>query len=159
MVSSEKYHLVFHQFDEITWSLTELRVKINVNLGKYKNVISLNSVKRKCHHFDEICIIGCTESCLSGNFQLKWQHFHSSIAVQLNHSRDIFCKTLIIHIPYIWYVWQIWELKFRSIAYNNHYHILHSVVLDHTIMKSNSIKIYHIMWLQICKRSANISCI
>ena len=27
------------------------------------------TLKRKCHNFDEICVIGCTESCHNDNFQ------------------------------------------------------------------------------------------
>ena len=37
------------------------------------------SLKRKCHHFDEIFITGCTESCQNDNFQCsQWRKFHQN---------------------------------------------------------------------------------
>ena len=35
--------------------------------------------KRKCHHFDEIFITGCTESCQNDNFQCRqWRKFRQN---------------------------------------------------------------------------------
>ena len=43
-------------------------------------VIKINtSLKRKCHHFDEIFVTGCTESCHFDNFRCsQWWKFHQN---------------------------------------------------------------------------------
>ena len=43
------------------------------------NYILDYSQKRKCHHFDEIFITGCTESCQNDNFQCRqWRKFRQN---------------------------------------------------------------------------------
>ena len=40
---------------------------------------TFSSLKRKCRHFDEIVISGCTESCQNDNFQCsQWRKFHQN---------------------------------------------------------------------------------
>ena len=49
------------------------------------------TLKRKCRHFDEIFITGCSESCHFDNFQCsssKWRHFRFS-AGPLNDKRPV----------------------------------------------------------------------
>ena len=49
------------------------------------------SLKRKCLHFDEIFITGCTESCQNDNFQCsQWWKFHQN--------DDIFVSVLYVDI-------------------------------------------------------------
>ena len=48
----------------------------------------LHSLKRKCLHFDEIFITGCTESCQNDNFRCsQWWNFHQN--------DDIFVSVLL----------------------------------------------------------------
>ena len=53
------------------------------------------SLKRKCLHFDEIFITGCTESCQNDNFQCsQWWKFHQNddifVSVIVNGSYGCF---------------------------------------------------------------------
>ena len=53
----------------------------------YMCVISTVTLKRKCRHFDEILITGCTGSCHFDNFQCsQWWKFHQNedISVSVN---------------------------------------------------------------------------
>ena len=55
--------------------------------------------KRKCHHFDEIFITGCTESCQNDNFQCRqWRKFRQnddiSVSVELKHNQSKQMETL-----------------------------------------------------------------
>ena len=54
---------------------------------RYHRVNTSSTLKQKCHHFDEIFVTGCTESCQNDNFQCsQWRKFHqndnSSISVK-----------------------------------------------------------------------------
>ena len=41
--------------------------------------VTVSTLKRKCLHFDEIFITGCTESCQNDNFQCsQWWKFHQN---------------------------------------------------------------------------------
>ena len=56
---------------------------IIIFLEKYINTIAADapppSLKRKCRHFDEIWITGCTGSCHFDNFQCsQWWKFHQN---------------------------------------------------------------------------------
>ena len=57
------------------------------------------SLKRKCCHFDEIFITGCTESCHFDNFRCsQWWRFHQNddifVSVAMTSSNgNIFCVT------------------------------------------------------------------
>ena len=45
----------------------------------YNLAVSAFTLKRKCRHFDEILIIGCTGSCHFDNFQCsQWWKFHQN---------------------------------------------------------------------------------
>ena len=53
----------------------------------------LSILKRRCYHFDEIIITGCTESCQKDNFRCsQWCKFRQndniSVSVSLLHSRS-----------------------------------------------------------------------
>ena len=56
-----------------------------------QNTCCANSLKRKCLHFDEIFITGCTESCQNDNFQCsQWWKFHQN--------DDIFVSVKVIRV-------------------------------------------------------------
>ena len=51
------------------------------NIGNVciSGIISCSFTEKKCHHFEEIFIIGCTESCHFKNFQCsQWWKFHQN---------------------------------------------------------------------------------
>ena len=52
------------------------------NVENYYNILHDNAsitLKRKCHHFDEIFITGGTESCQNDNFQCRqWRKFRQN---------------------------------------------------------------------------------
>ena len=57
-------------------NLIHVLVKTRINLVRYNDAYTL---KRKCHHFDEIFITGCTESCHFDNFRCsQWWRFHQN---------------------------------------------------------------------------------
>ena len=67
-----------HQYQNVLWSLSILFV-----------TVTSGTLKRKCHHFDEIFITGCTESCQNDNFQCsQWRKFRQNddISVSVNDS-------------------------------------------------------------------------
>ena len=65
------------------------------------SLIQKTSLKRKCLHFDEIFITGCTESCQNDNFQCsQWWKFHQN---------DIFVSVLG------WWSWSCWIEWFTQI--------------------------------------------
>ena len=49
----------------------------------------LTTLKWKCHHFDEIFIMGCTGSCYFDNLQCQWCEFHQhediTVSVNIHH--------------------------------------------------------------------------
>ena len=69
-----------------TWFMTSIiwyHITCNVNEETYHQ----DTLKRKCRHFDEIFITGCTGSCHFDNFQCsQWWKFHQnediSVSVQ-----------------------------------------------------------------------------
>ena len=53
-------------------------------------IVVIHPLKRKCRRFDEIFIIGCTESCQNDNFQCsQWWKFHQNdnISVSVSSSQ------------------------------------------------------------------------
>ena len=59
--------------------------------GRIHKIIS-SSLKRKCRHFDEILITGCTGSCHFDNFQCnQWWKFHQN--------EDISVSVFIMFMP------------------------------------------------------------
>ena len=72
-----------------------MHLKLYVLCHRYLDYteMRLNSLKRKCLHFDEIFITGCTESCQNDNFQCsQWWKFHQN--------DDIFVS--VIYGPWCW---------------------------------------------------------
>ena len=68
---------------------------------KRVSTLGLHSLKRKCRHFDEILITGCTGSCHFDNFQCnQWWKFHQnedisvSVLLQLMTYRLVGTKPL-----------------------------------------------------------------
>ena len=65
------------------------------NLDKWVTVKPVYPLKRKCRHFDEILITGCTGSCHFDNFQCsQWWKFHQNedISVSVSKSQWAFVK-------------------------------------------------------------------
>ena len=60
-----------------------------------------SSLKRKCRHFDEILITGCTGSCHFDNFQCsQWWKFHQNedISVSVIRRSIIFTEHFLWHL-------------------------------------------------------------
>ena len=56
-----------------------------VNKPLWWKCIQAKALKWKCHHFDEILIIGCTGSCHFDNFQCsQWWKFHQNNNISLS---------------------------------------------------------------------------
>ena len=54
-----------------------------------------SSLKRKCLHFDEIFITGCTESCQNDNFQCsQWWKFHQNDDIFVSVMERALCFAL-----------------------------------------------------------------
>ena len=50
------------------------------------------TLKRKCRHFDEIFITGCTESCQNDNFQCsQWWKFHQNDDIFVSVNANLWC--------------------------------------------------------------------
>ena len=107
-----------------------------------------HTLKRKCLHFDEIFITGCTESCQNDNFQCsQWWKFHQNddifvsvwklskwqlpvqpvmkISSKWRHFRfSVHAPTTHRHQtciePTKWHVWLMNDSKHRSIRYYRH---------------------------------------
>ena len=67
------------------------------------------SLKRKCHHFDESFITGCTESCHFDNFRCsQWWRFHQnedifvSVMMCAYHDNVIKWKHFPRYWPFVW---------------------------------------------------------
>ena len=66
------------------------------------------ALKRKCHHFDEIFITGCTESCQNDNFQCsQWRKFRQnddiSVSVRMIRSERYICLLLSNFCGYLFW--------------------------------------------------------
>ena len=65
----------------ILWSYFRIIVQFIIVL------INTTALKRKCHNFDEIFIIGCTGSCHFDNFQCsQWWKFHQNYDISVSVS-------------------------------------------------------------------------
>ena len=67
-----------------TWKQLHLKTmpvtcQVSQNTGEKRVIVNLSTLKRKCRHFDEILITGCTGSCHFDNFQCsQWWKFHQN---------------------------------------------------------------------------------
>ena len=96
----------------------------------------MGSLKRKCHHFDESFITGCTESCHFDNFRCsQWWRFHQnddifvSVLVLLVLLR---CNSSELAMDYIFLALIHWDylLKQRSYWLVHHYCMCTMLTLD-----------------------------
>ena len=77
-----------------------------------------NTLKRKCCHFDEILITGCTGSCHFDNFQCsQWWKFHQN--------EDIFVSVIIVAFHLNWVLPMPRALQQREIYLLSHHETLH----------------------------------
>ena len=114
----------FWNFPWLVWTRFKVRWLI---LG---NVRKSHSLKRKCHHFDESFITGCTESCHFDNFRCsQWWRFHQN--------EDIFVSVL----------------QTESLWHDAIYH-----VADHFFFWSSKVEGAVILWAS-CLHSIFVSCI
>ena len=59
---------------------------------------ALQSLKRKCRHFDEILITGCTGSCHFDNFQCsQWWKFHQNEDISVSVMKSQRCQCVPKH--------------------------------------------------------------
>ena len=80
----------------IVWNW-ECRHSFDISNSAAKVVprINISTLKRKCRHFDEIFITGCTGSCHFDNFQCsQWWKFHQNedISVSVIAHNQTICK-------------------------------------------------------------------
>ena len=72
---------------ESLWNLHDVLECCIVIDDQNTSLITITTLKRKCRHFDEIFITGCTGSCHFDNFQCsQWWKFHQNedISVSVN---------------------------------------------------------------------------
>ena len=61
------------------------------------------TLERKCHHFDEIFVTGCTESCHFDNFRCsQWWKFHQN--------DDIFVSVALTLYVLSWFYWSLGDV-------------------------------------------------
>ena len=89
------------------------KMRLKMSSGKWRpfclgpNVLTrpknyAHALKRKCLHFDEIFITGCTESCQNDNFQCsQWWKFHQNddIFVSVRFAFVLCCDLLPVNRP------------------------------------------------------------
>ena len=69
-------------------------------------LLTSTTLKRKCHHFDESFITGCTESCHFDNFRCsQWWRFHQNEDIFVSVNVTARCAILSI---------QVWSLPWNS---------------------------------------------
>ena len=71
------------------WSVDEMTIGLLVTLDEIP-LQRHHALKRKCRHFDEILITGCTGSCHFDNFQCsQWWKFHQNEDISVSvHYHD-----------------------------------------------------------------------
>ena len=102
-----------------------------------ESTLSRTTLKRKCRHFDEILITGCTGSCHFDNFQCsQWWKFHQ------NEDISVSVNGLLPYAPYLNQRWLIindilWY-SFKWNIYLNVQDINPQVVFEIFIFKNQS---------------------
>ena len=95
-MSSEKWRSSCLGLNVLTWWLLTQKAPMKAFLSFFGNMVAV-TLKRKCCHFDEIFITGCTGSCQNDNFQCsQWWKFHQNNNISVSvYDPSLDCYLLV----------------------------------------------------------------
>ena len=85
------------------------------------------TLKRKCHHFDEIFITGCTESCQNDNFRCsQWWRFHQNDDIFVSLWYTNFIRVPVSHGSN--------KMSFMFVYFDGNVHVVRYICLTERII-------------------------